>query len=358
MITVSQILFCALYSIGMLLFFVGIGYLVYTIRGRKSAPYAVPPSFYQFGITGLALTVSLYAIVSTGGKTILLPVPVLIWFFLQKRDATAPFSERRPFNWADIFLSWLLPFLFFVYTFWSFNPDQIKYVAGDFNIYYRMSLFLNERGVEAYNFNMLQQPFITRPAPYHFGDLWFYGISARLTANQPSPLFLIAFSVLATLFAEGVKDLFTRTLKPGTSVYLLRVLLVLAGLFAGMELTFPSFLRRFCEPYTLSIFNWGKILLLSTFVVGILNAFKAKAYTGASVLIAITSMFYINAAPALFLAAFLLYGAALLKRRMHIAAWLRLNAWYLVPTDSGGLLFVYHPSEIPSRKLASCIYSF
>jgi hypothetical protein len=280
---------------------------------------------------GLFLATSLYAIVVTKGQTMLLLVPLFIFFLIHQILLASPQQRIESRQVYRFFLaSIVIQFSFFLYTLVSSNPQYINFISGDFNIYYRMAIRLNMFGVEAYNFNLDPQYFKS-PGVYHYGDLWLYALVAKATRANPSIVFLIAFTCLSSIFSLGlfsyINNVYLGLLKQKRRY--LYVLLV-AGLFAGFQFCFPTFLRQYAEPYTLSIFNWGKVLVLSCSLIGLFILVRSKHWYAIAIFSVIAGLFYINAVPAIFGAIFMLLVLELLLRRISLKKYIQVNALYIV----------------------------
>lgn len=281
---------------------------------------------------GLFLVTSIYAIVVTKGQTMLLLAPVFIFLLIQQILSASIQVKNEASRDAYRFLlaSIVVQFSFFLYTLVSTNAQYINFISGDFNIYYRMAIRLNMFGVEAYNFNFDPQYFKT-PGVYHYGDLWFYALVAKATHANPSIVFLIAFTCLSSVFSLGlfsyISEVFMTQLNQ-KRVYLYSLLV--AGLFAGFQFCFPAFIRQFAEPYTLSIFNWGKVLVLSCSLIGLFILVCKKHWYATAILSIIAGLFYINSVPAIFGALFMLLFLELMLRRINLKQYLKVNALYVV----------------------------
>ncbi|HTN16296.1 MAG TPA: hypothetical protein VL092_01350 [Chitinophagaceae bacterium] len=306
----------------------GVGYALSRLVSRLAGSSNRNIPMYWLLFCGLFFIVSLYAIIRTGGLSILSPVPLLIaalLYYLHTRPDPIPSQGNRKEESFLLLFSFLAQFVFFVCTFQSFDPQSIKYVAGDFNIYYRMANRLNEFGIEAYNFNITRVP--SHPSPYHFGDIWLYALSNRFVSLNPSVSFLTSFSILSPVFTLGmyalVNSIFPSLLQ-GKKKYLLG-LLAFSGLFGGFSICFPGFLRAYAEPYTLAIFSWGKVLLLSTALAGILIACSKRQLQLVVLSACLAGLLYINAIPAIYMSVFFLLTLLLLRKQLSGKQWFRLH---------------------------------
>lgn len=328
MISTGQVLYSFAAILGILLCCFLTGYFLKGIAEKLTKAKAIiAPYWLLYG--GLFFWVSIYAIICTKGLTMLFPVPFLIvWIFAQL--VRSPFTQSNTKNqYTTMALALITQFGFFLWTLSSFDVAQVKYIAGDFSIYYRMADRLNTFGVEAYNFNIDLIKGVM-PSPYHYGDLWCYAIVSKLVGSNPSVTFLVAFTVLSVIFTAGIYEyvlnLFRQQLA-GKTYYL--YFLIFAGLFAGFQFCFPAFVRRFAEPYTLSIFNWGKVMVLSTSLIGLLILIRHKSWTTLTMAAVIAGLLYLNALPAIYGAVFLLLLICLFLKQITGKQWFVLNARYI-----------------------------
>jgi|GEM_PF-2644650 len=284
--------------------------------------------FFDFFI-GLFTMVSIYAIIRTRCMTVLLPMPILT-FYLMKIELSRSSIDKEYRKKEIVFLglSILLQFLFFLSTLVSFDQESVRYISGDFSIYYRMADRLNTYGVEAYNFNINIQP--ASPSPYHFGDLWLYAMVGKLVSLNPSLLFLVAFTILSSLFTIGMYTYalgFFKTKIEGKYWFL--YVLIFSGLFASLRMVYPTFLMRYAEPYTFSIFNWGKVILISCGVMALLILIQQKKWFGAALVAIMCCLLYLNATPAIYGALFVLLLIAFLQKNIKPEVFFRVNFLYI-----------------------------
>lgn len=283
--------------------------------------------FWKF-LSGLLLLISLYGIVMTKGLSILLPVPVLLLLFFKYKYQNIP--ENDPDvkkDMAFLLLSLIVNVVFFFIAFHSFESENVKFVYGDFNIYYRIAANVNSYGVESSSLESLAAP--SNINPYHFGDIWFYAMIAKLTSGTPSKVFFIAFSVLTSLFVTGIythlKQSFQRYHKGG---FVFLYLIVLAGLFNGFAIFFPKFLFT-ADIYLLSVANWGKIIIQSCFIIGLIKLARPAEWRPFVLLAILAGFSFINIMPAIFTATFLLLTINVLLKRLSWKEWFKLNTFYI-----------------------------
>lgn len=314
-----------------------------------------PTSLFSDFFIGLFTMVSIYAIIRTRGLTVLLPIPFLSFYLMKAellRSSIDPAYRRK----EQIFLglSVVLQFLFFLSTLVSFDGETVRYIAGDFSIYYRMADRLNTYGVEAYNFNINMQP--GSPSPYHFGDLWLYAMVGRLVSLNPSVLFLVAFTVLSSLFTMGMYTYalgFFKTKFRGN--YWFVYVLIFSGLFASLRIVYPSFLMKYAEPYTFSIFNWGKVILISCGVMALLILIQQKKWIATALVAIMCCLLYLNATPAIFGALFVLLLLAVAQKKIAPSIFFKANSLYIGVTVAY-LLILY--KLVPMMSPQSAVHTY
>ena len=169
---------------------------------------AAGPQFQLFlALTiGLVLLVSSYALVSTGGRTVLLPVLVLMlaatWLLRQpeamNHDSSATGRPLAVLLGLSIVLfagRWLL----------LYDPASpfLRTPFQDYVYYGRLTLPLNQLGLETMSLDTLYPQFLTT-MPYHYLEVWLNAALVRLTGLPAAwCLYLGTYSALITIAVAG-----------------------------------------------------------------------------------------------------------------------------------------------------------
>lgn len=281
-------------------------------------------------IIGLLLMTSLFAIVKTNGLSILTPLPILL-VILVIQKLKGHNSLVKPSNMLGfIALSSLFYLGFYYWVLQSFDPERVKFISGDFNIYFRIAERVSSSGVENSNLDFIFSS--EKAAPYHFADIWLYALISPLVQHHPSLVFFVGFSVLTTIFVCGMYTyMFDRFLQflGGRNYYLYLVLF--SGLFTGFAVFFPKFIL-IADVYTFSVANWGKIIVQSCLFIGLVKLVRQKEYLAFTLLTTIAGLSFINTLPALFTAAFLWLTMEAIQKKILWRKWLQLHLVFVTIT--------------------------
>lgn len=288
---------------------------------------------------GMCMIVSIYAIVMAKGITVLAPLPILIFILLKKIPPTSFKNEDKKFDLIFSPLALLVQFCIFIF-FLNYSEDGIlKFVSGDFSIYYRTAEMLNTNGVESLSF-VLGGKTVGALTPYHYGDIWLYAFFIKLFPQNPSLVFLSAFTVLAYMFTIGLLGFIKSQFPLSTKGKYFFLLLIFAGLFAGFKVCYPFFILPGAEAYTLSIFNWGKVLLLSVLMIGLLRFTSKNQEILLCTMASIAALLYLNAIPAIFISVFLLLLLRVFKKQISFS-WFLKYCLYFAGSTIVIMLFFY-----------------
>jgi hypothetical protein len=283
--------------------------------------------FWQL-LVGTFLLISFYAIFSTKGISIFLIVPVLLFLFVRaKLQFVNPIADTK-LHLLFFVCSILINFTFYFWALYSFETDTLTCVSDDFIIYYRIAQRLNDYGIESLNLD----PFYSAQyaSPYHYGDIWMYALVSKFISNNPSVIYLIAFSHFSIIFINGIFNYSYNFISININKHkVFLFLLLFAGLFTGFNIFFPKFIIPSAEPYTSSLMNWSKVLVPSCFLVGLLMLAKEKNWIAFVLLAMVGGLSFINALPAIFMAVFLMLTISLFKKQIKPKRWFILTLCYV-----------------------------
>jgi hypothetical protein len=283
-------------------FFSG-GYIVLRLMHRKGGTDSWWTMYLSL-ITGVYLLVSLYAIIQTGGVTVMLPIPLLILLLLYnyRRSAASPviFEGKRSnmFSALYLLLSATVYFLFYAWIFLK-SGASFQYAGGDVAYYARVAEHLNAFGRENNHIGYLF-PEKTLVSFYHYGDIWptafvhgIFGITPIVAAM------LVVYPLLMTIICAGSAAL-VHSIVGGTKNGWLVFVTVVVGFIGGKSFLFPSFLfSGTVDIYSRALADFPKALLLGCNIPLILYCVwtqRTWALLIASIIAAVT---FVNAMPAL-----------------------------------------------------------
>lgn len=307
-------------------FILGKGFDILALKKSKGVSIGL---YWQLFI-GTFLFISLYAIIICKALTVLLIVPILLYFLTTSIQHKAQEQSKKVQSQFLLFLiiSIAFNFSFYLWALHSVDIESVTYVSGDFNIYYKIAQRLNELGIESLNLDPIHLP--KYASPYHYGDIWLYAFVSKVISVNPSVVYLVSFTLLSILFINGIYTFiynrFSQYLEQ-RSVFL--YLLLFAGLFTGFNFFFPRFIVPSAEPYTLSVMNWSKVLVPSTFLVALLIKGTSKNWWAFLLLAIVGGLSFINSLPAIFMSVFLLLTVNWLRKEFDFKQWLVFHVVYV-----------------------------
>jgi|GEM_PF-5404615 len=285
--------------------FITVGHFVFKMMKRAVAGGALEVFFWE-AVTGLLLFVSLYAIVVTQAKTILLPVPVLTLLLVRQFPALKQSMPFRFDKFSLLFIAGavLIYLTYYLQAFVSFDDGFIRFASGDHTFYARVAEYVNQIGVESSNLEYLVKEKI-HPTPYHYMDIWLTGLINRfLFIKSEFALMLVMYPLLATIGVIGLAGLLEKKFGYKNKYTLL---IALVGLFfSGFAIFFPSFLLQ-ADIYSQATVASPKTLLVAFFLIGSFCLVMDRRYLALSLLIAIAGLTFINILPTLMFAVFLFF---------------------------------------------------
>lgn len=166
-------------------------------------------------VLGLVTLVSVYAVVRTGGRSILLPLLLLVllagWQLRRRASDEAPLvdspaPERTGLTALPLALAYGLV-IFSARWLLLYDPESpfLRTPFQDYVYYGRLYSPLQQMGLETSVLETLYPQFMTT-MPYHYVEVWFNIVLVRLT-GLPTVwcLYLAAYSALVTLVAVGFR---------------------------------------------------------------------------------------------------------------------------------------------------------
>lgn len=269
MITSAIIINAVLSAIGLLAFSLLTGKLLERLGGAEKKNGS---SIFEPLITGLLMIVSLYAIVITGGRTIMLPIVLLIILagFLKNEKQRVDTEESSV---QTIFLlmgtALVLYGSFFSQAFMGAPEGTVRFPSGDYAFYARLAEFLNVKGAETYQIDFEA----ANPAvqPYHYMDIWGTALVSRFSGlNENFALVLVVLPVFAVVFTLGAFELYTRIFKTGLILFFVALVSLL---LSGIGLLYPSFLFT-ADVHDYGMANYAKTLFPGSLIIYSLILFR------------------------------------------------------------------------------------
>jgi len=309
MLNLYDVLFSLVVIFILLALVYGTGYIIQIALGRTQS------NVFEHFFTGSLLLTSLGAIMVTKGLTVLFPVPFLLVLYILKRKPDIPTQIKKGREiLLFIILSTLCVFFFYLFGLISISGAYVKYISGDFSIYFRAAEQINRLGIENNQLNSIYPP--DQPAPYHFGDIWLFAMVARWVSHNPSVIFLVSLVFLYVTFVTGLYCYLDDKFQPKDNRKWL-YLVLFSGLFSGFSWFFPRFILS-ADVYSFSILNYPKVLLPGCFIVWALMHIRRKDWLGLSIVTAIAALNFINIAPTFCLALFFILMLNMLSGDLRV----------------------------------------
>lgn len=264
-------------------------------------PYTLVKLFLTL-VAGMTMLVSIFAIWKTTGKTILLPVPILLiaGFYFIKSDGNINKDEKQsPVNW-QLYVPFIiglcaLYFVFFLQVYLGGDKDSFSYPGVDNLFYARVIDYLNVYGVEN-SLGDFFYPYEIGVKPYHYFDLWIAAlISQTMGVNSVNALVLCSYTVFCVLTSVGVMALLQTFFKSLLTIHLL-LISAFTLLFSGFAFLFPHFILN-ADVFDLSIANYPKVALAAVFILAMLLLAKKTLWNSFLAFGSIISLLFINVLP-------------------------------------------------------------
>ncbi len=256
------------------------GFALYRLLRRRGLPLIC----FEHALSGLALLVSVFAVLQTGGMSVLLPAPLLVAGIAARRGP----GGRIKGEWLAGLIGLTGFVLFYAQAFFS-DAQHLKYPAGDLSYYARLADHLLLSGQEN-RLADLATPAASVAQPYHWGDIWCLAMLARvcdLRAIYALPL--VQFPLLAALFGMGLYRLLkTESRLPAPVAMMVAPLL----LFTPLAALFPASWIGGCNLLPAPVAQYPKLLMYGIFACALLQRLRDREPAGLPWLLALAGLFY------------------------------------------------------------------
>lgn len=319
MLTFSSGIISFITGLLLLFLFYLVGRTLSFFSGKKKGSLKEGKHF-NYIFKGTLFVVSIYAIIITQGKTILLPVPILLILieriqYKLKEDSSNSNSKLKLKEVVlFLILSFTIFFIYYLQSFVSLESDSYRYASIDHSFYARLASELNKYAVESPEISY--PGFIsTNPSPYHFIDIWLIAFINKLSSiNVHFCLVLVSYPLLASIYALGILEFLVSHFG---SNWKIKLFTLTALFFSSIGFLYPQFLLK-ADIYDYAPIIYTKILFPCCFILLFLYAIKRNNINELIILSVVASISYITVAPAfaITIAAILLYE--LIKRKVRL----------------------------------------
>ena len=274
-------------------------------------------SIFEPLITGLLMIVSLYAVYITGGRTIFLPIVLLLLLAGSLKNERELVDTER-ISGRTIFLlmgaALVLYGCFFSQAFIGGHEGTVRYASGDYAFYARLAEFLNVKGSETYQIDFeTASPAVQ---PYHYMDIWSTALVSRFSGlNENFSLVLVVLPVFAVVFTVGAFELYTRIFGIAWIPFLVALVSLL---LAGIGFLYPSFLFT-ADVHDYGMANYAKTLFPGSLILYSLVLFREGRKNAflLSAIIACLSFITLGPAMAIMVGLIILYWLLREKRTIY-----------------------------------------
>lgn len=303
MLTVSVAIRSLLTGILLLGFFYIIGQFI--LRLTANSKNTIAHSFFESVTIGLLTVISCYAIVITGGKTLLLPVPfVLVALLLTEKTKNdkVVLIANKTFLWFGI-LSFILFFIYYLQAHISLDSKSFRFASSDHSYYARLASTINTYSIES---PKLYFPGIDnyRPEPYHYIDIWTTAFISKVTGlNSHYSLSIVMYPVFAAIFSIGMFEAAVKRYGNSLTVQLISLFTVF---FSGIGIFFPKFLLS-AEIYDYAPIIYTKALFPGIIILLALGYYSIRSFNKLFIISIGGALLFITIAPSFALVLFPLF---------------------------------------------------
>ena len=307
-------------------------------------------------VTGLSLLIGLYAAAQTGGRTVLLPIPIIMGWLIWKQRVPAVVEGMhlpRAFGYTLV-----VGLALYIFRFWLFYDSESSFLATpfqDYVFYSRVSLALNKTGVESTVLESVFPQFISAQ-PYHYFELWLNALLVRCTGLSALwSLCLSTYTVLLTIVALGIRAIVAHFGQKSFWAWLLTILLFSSG---GVK--WPVFLHYdFTKNGSLlagsQVLMEPKLAAIAVFIaLGVLLLVRRR-YDLAGLVLACIPLVYVSTGPAIGGSTVVLGGYLWLSHRATMAQVGHLLLPMFLTISYFGVFYVMRPPAFqlsePGRQL-------
>lgn len=317
----------------------GIGWIVHValFRNKTYTPQSV--------LLGLLLTLPVYAILKTGGKSefVIFFIGVILLLVSVKGNAKTVFpyfiQEQKHHIKTDwiIFTVFALVYFVFQTVLWTYQgSDFVAYPVKDIAFYGRLSGYLNCGGNE----NTFYSPFKPEGnSIYHYGDIW---LSALLSFNNyvnPTKAYLFyQIPFLLTLCSFYTFRLFV-SFSDSNNLFIKAIVALFVPFYTSFSFLYPNAGVMSMDVYGATIWMMPKLLFIYLFVVISVMAFVKQNYAAMNYSVWALLFFYTAVSPTIFVF-ILIANYFLFKKRLIGKS--DFYKYLLLFAVTGFLLFIFY----------------
>lgn len=263
------------------------GFILHRLAGRKGMPLIG----FSNALSGLLLLTAAFATWTTGGRSILSPVPLLLAGVLILRPES---PERVRGEWLAGMIG-LFGFVAFYAGAFAADSRFIGFPSGDLAYYARLAEHLLLNGQENRLVD-IPAPAVPVVQPYHWGDTWLLALLTRaFPVRGIYALPLLAYPLLASILSMGI----FRILRTGMKApAILPALLAPLLLFTPVISILPASLDHGFNLLAVPLAQYPKLLNAGIFMCAALLLLHEGARSAGAWMLAIAGLFHTPVLPA------------------------------------------------------------
>lgn len=317
-------------------------------------------------VIGLCILTSLYALISTGGQTVLaillLPLAVALWLWRQAPDA-APVAalDPAPRRWQNLLVMLGATLVFAgirCASIYDPAPGQIMTALQDYVFYSKTTYALNLRGVEYPFINPLAAGSLSAQ-PYHYFDLWANALLVKMS-SLPSVLLLnsVVYGVLLATAFIGFAAVYERYITRRVVIFALAFLSVFTCDTYLAFFKYIHFLTGSAEQniYTMPVVHPKTIPVIIFLLLGYHFILEGR-YAGAAWVWAALAMVYTVVTPAVYVGGGSLIIYLFLRKRITLPRAVQALAGYVFVAVFVGAFYWLSSHLHPSDQSYTLSYS-
>lgn len=217
----------------------------------------------------LCLVISTFAISKTTFNTVLLPIPIYLFFYFKNT-----LSRTQNPNWNNYFIIILFSTIvitsYSIHLIYSFDPNYIKFLDGDSYYSTKIADFINTFGVETAATDYFSISTIY-PEPYHYFEIWLCTVLSNIFGIRTDfVMTLIVYPLFCILGNIAIYETYHHKFH-SINKYLFLFLICSIPFYFGFEFLYPKFILS-SDVYSMSLVSTHKLSVIYYFVsISILN---------------------------------------------------------------------------------------
>ncbi len=297
---------------------------------------------------GILLIPTTYAIIKTGGETVLVFNVFLAMVFVAMnfrdvawKDYTSKLLKLNKELLPSIVFLTIVYFLN-LYALFDFTDGSFRSIHPDYVFYAKLAGYLRDFGIENVYVEYYIDPLRVNN-PYHFTELWLTAvISDVFKLHVQYSLYLVAYSLIYVCVYTGFITLIHKVWnrifgKEEWIIWIFSALFFVVGMFIFLYPDSIEILEQ--DLWTNTIISIPKLSIIYVFLIWMIILIRNQSYFAASLVCCLTAINYTMVTPGLFLA----FGTLLIFRVWTKADSFKVLLWNFTPMlVTAALLLIFY----------------